>query len=286
MKRAVLPVLPVLLGALVLLALVATALPFLPGRHDPLAVQLSVLARGLGIASMLLVPVGLAGLVREAMLPSQEVRERSSAFAWAILVAGSLAALLTALFALGLSGAALATVVLASWSIALWRGSSPLARWARGPRRRDLGAASALVLAPCALAGGQLALSDPLTSLARHRAMDGTAELIADIEQFREANGQYPRSLFAEWPDYRPNVIGVSGYLYEPSGDSYRLAVEVPNFTLDSRVFLSYDPTDRHVMASHDADLLRRTPAELPLYRGYSQMRELDRPHWVALYFD
>src|SRR5262245_41739416 len=50
-----------------------------------------------------------------------------------------------------------------------------------------------------------------------------------------------------------------------------------------SREYLFYNPADSQVMASHDADLLRRTAAELPQYRGYHSARRLARPHWSVL---
>jgi hypothetical protein len=86
--------------------------------------------------------------------------------------------------------------------------------------------------------------------------------------------------------DYRPSVIGVRGYQYETSGEVFSLAVEVPTFSFDSREYLLYNPADSHVMASHDADLLLRTAAELGQYRGYHSARSLDRPHWTLLSFD
>ena len=57
MKRVALVV------ALVAIALAATALPFLPGQYDRLAVSLSGIARVLGVASPLLVPIGLVWLL-------------------------------------------------------------------------------------------------------------------------------------------------------------------------------------------------------------------------------
>jgi hypothetical protein len=45
-----------------LIALLGSAmlLPFLPGRHDPLAVNLSAAATGVAFAGLLLVPIGVA----------------------------------------------------------------------------------------------------------------------------------------------------------------------------------------------------------------------------------
>ena len=66
----------------------------------------------------------------------------------------------------------------------------------------------------------------------------------------------------------------------------FRLAVEAPSFSIDSRDYLFYNPSVSQVRASHDADLLRRTAAELPQYRGYHSARRLGRPYWSLLSFD
>jgi hypothetical protein len=276
----------VLLGALVAVALVVTALPFLPGRYDGLAVALSGIARVLGLGSLVLVPIGIIWLPYERSRKDDGIHRARAGFVVAALGAGSMATLFAAAMAFASSGMALAGGVLASWGLVLWRSGPRLLERARRPRRRDAAGALMLILVPGVIAGAQLALARPLTSFAWNRTMDGMAPLIADLERFRAANGHYPRSLFSEWCDYRPSVIGVSGYQYEPSGDVYSLAVEVPTFSFDSREFLVYNPADTHAMVSHDAWLLRRTAAELVHYRGYHSVRSLDRPHWKVLSYD
>jgi hypothetical protein len=264
----------------------ATALPFLPGRYDGLPVPLSGFARGLGLASLLLAPVGLMWLLYELRRTGDRIGRGRAAFVIASLAAASIAVLAATAFAANLSGLSLAVAILAAWGIVLWRGSRRLLSWASSPRPRGIAAALALVLVPGVVAGAQFALAGPLTSLAWNRTMDGMAPLIADIERYRASNGHYPKSLFSEWMDYRPAVIGIAGCQYEPFGDVYSLAVEMPTFSFDSREYLFYNPADARVMASHDADLLLRTAAEILQYRGYHSARALDRAHWSVLSFD
>ncbi len=273
-------------AGLVILPLLATALPFLPGRYDPFATPLSWIGRALGMASLLLVPVGMVWLPCECWSRRDGAGRGRAGFVVATLCVGSIAALVTTLVALMQSGAPLAVAVLAACGLALWRGGSNLLARARSSTRRDIATPLALLLLPSVVAGTQFALAPALTSFAWERTMDGLAPLIADIEQYRRTNGRYPSSLFSEWMDYRPEVVGVRGYQYESAGDTFSLAVEVPTCSIDAREFLHYNPHDRHVMASHDADLLRRTAAELPDYRGYHSARDLPRPHWVVLSFD
>ena len=275
-----------IIGAIVVLSLVATALPFLPGRYDVLAVPLSMIARVYGTASLLLVPIGLVWLPYELRLTSDGKRPGRVSLVLATLAAGSIATVGAAGMAFNLSGAPLTVGVLTAYGLVLWRCGPGMLRWARQSSGRDITVALALILVPCVVTGAQFALARPLTSLAWRRTMDGLAPLIGDIERYRTTNGHYPRSLFSEWMDYRPVVIGVRGYQYEISGDGFSLAVEVPTFSFDSREYLFYNPGDVHVMASHDADLLVRTAAELPQYRGYHSARRVDRLHWFLLSFD
>ena len=272
--------------SLVAVTLFATALPFLPGRYDALAVPLSGIARSLGMASLLLVPIGLVWLVYELRRTIDGARCGRVGFVVAILGGGSIAVLGVVLVAVMLSVVPVAVGMLTAWVLVLWRGGPRMLKWARRSRGRDIASALALILVPGVLTSAQLALARPLTSFAWNRTMDGLAPLIADIERYRATNGHYPSSLFSEWMDYRPAVIGVRGYQYETSGDVFSLAVEVPTFSFDSREYLLYNPADTHVMASHDADLLLRTSAELVQYRGYYSARRLDRPHWTVLSFD
>jgi hypothetical protein len=272
--------------SVVAVTLVATALPFLPGRYDALAVPLSGIARSFGMASLLLVPIGLVWLVYELRPTSHGERRGRVGFFFAILGAGSIAVLGVVVVAVMLSGAPVAVGVLTAWGLVLWRSGPRMLKWARRSRGRDIATPLALILVPAVLTSAQLALARPLTAFAWNQTMDGLAPLIADIERYRATNGHYPRSLFSEWMDYRPAVIGVRGYQYETSGDVFSLAVEVPTFSFDSREYLLYNPADTHVMASHDADLLLRTSAELVQYRGYYSARMLDRPHWTVLSFD
>jgi hypothetical protein len=207
-------------------------------------------------------------------------------FVAAALGAGSIVVLAVALLAMTMLGASLAVGVLTVWGLVLWRSGPRMLEWGRRSSGRATSTSLTLVLVPGVVTGAQFALAGPLTSVAWNQTIDGMAPLIADIERYRATNGRYPRSLFSEWMDYRPAVMGVRGYQYESSGDVFNLAVEVPTFSFDSREYLFYNPADSPVMASHDADLLLRTAAELERYRGYHTARHLDQPHWSLLSFD
>ncbi len=271
---------------LIAVLLIATALPFLPGRYDAVAVPLSGFARGLGLASLLLVPIGVLWLLYEYRTANNGSHGIRAGIVVAALGAGTLALLFATIFAVGQGGTALAVGILSIWGLVLWQSGRRVLDWARQTPGKVLSGAWALILTPCMVAGSQFALASPLTKFAWNKTMDGMAPLIADIERYRAANNQYPRSLFSEWCDYRPAVIGVCRYQYEPIGNAYSLAVEMPTFSFDSREFLLYNPSDHPAMTSHDADLLQRSAAELIQYRGYHSATPLHRAHWTLLSYD
>ena len=75
-----------------------------------------------------------------------------------------------------------------------------------------------LVMIPLAALVFQIAAAAPLTAGSLARAIASSAEMIADIEAYREAQGRYPNSLLGVWKDYYPRVVGVERYYSAPSG--------------------------------------------------------------------
>jgi hypothetical protein len=175
---------------------------------------------------------------------------------------------------------------LVAWALFLWgRARAMLAR-----AREEVGSyvttALAMIAVPIVTAGAIIGMAAPLQQWSQNRTMDAMQRLIDDIERYREARGAYPRALFAEWMDYRADIIGVRGYQYEPAGDKYSIAVEIAAFDPAARVYLMYNPNDVFRMASHDEWPLTWTDNQLTLHRGYSLSREVGRAHWRILYFD
>ena len=98
------------------IALLASAMlfPFLPGRHDPLAMSLSAAATGVAFAGLLLVPIGVAWLLSS----------RGYALAKLALVVATIAAAGAALATMANGSMAAGVVMLAAWVIwlvHLWR---------------------------------------------------------------------------------------------------------------------------------------------------------------------
>lgn len=142
-----------------------------------------------------------------------------------------------------------------------------------------------LIFVPSIALIAQLTLAAPLTERSRNIAIENSAEMIGNIEAYYAEHGSYPVSLFAEWPDYSPGIVGMSQYYYEPNGETYNLSFEQPRFLLDSigtREFVMYNQREEHAMTSHAAWRLTNQE-EL---RGWYEVRDAGVPHWKYFLFD
>jgi hypothetical protein len=252
-------------------------LPFLPGKHDSLAVPVALMAQCGGIVGLLLVPCGLFLLVspRPGGVVAAAV---AAALTWSAI---SLCAWVSSGPTL-----ALATFVPGIWSIARvarrWRTDGDAS--AAGIRA----CAWVCVIAPLASVGLQWKLGEKVVESGRSRAIRNSAVMIADIERYRVAHGRYPVSLQALWPDYLPRLRGLKEYRYEPSGEAYNLFFEQFTFQLGAREIVMFNPRDEHVFTSHAMDILRLTPAALASeqQRDFFARRDTPHPHWKFFWFD
>ena len=124
-----------------------------------------------------------------------------------------------------------------------------------------------LVVVPVVVALLQWAFVERAIASSRNRAILNSVTLITAIEGYRARNGKYPTSLLAEWPDFKPDVIGIPQYRYEPHGESYNLVFEQFNYRFGTREFVVYNPRDEHVMTAHASDILELTPEQLVVER-------------------
>src|SRR5687768_17970602 len=114
------------IAAITILAIACMFYAFLPGTHDRLAVTLSFMARSLGWAGLLLVPIGVMWLIYELVRRAATSRSESRAqkghyFAIAALAASFVVAAVIALGALIQTGPSLAIFVLIVWAYVVWR---------------------------------------------------------------------------------------------------------------------------------------------------------------------
>jgi hypothetical protein len=152
-----------------------------------------------------------------------------------------------------------------------------------------LSAPLAFAAVPLVAIGLQVLIAEPMTESSRKRAIAASAPLIADIEQHRAREGRYPQSLHALWPDYKVSVIGIEQFHYTPHGDAYNLSFEqpLPFWTaLGSRELVVFNPVGRHLMLSHAAWHLTRSPESLADRQGWYAERDRPEANWKSFRFD
>jgi len=265
--------------------MLATLVPFFPGRHDTLAVPLSTICQVFGFVGLLLAPIGAlwAAARYSTRLARQQYR-----IAIAALIASTIVWLLSSLGALVASGPLLGAAVVVLWIYIVVRVWPRLRRLKAAPPPGPSPVAFYLLIVPAAVALLQMALVAPAIEFSRNRAMQNAARLIAEIEQHRAANGRYPASLLSVNADIHPDIIGIDRYHYEPSGEAYNLMFEQPALHFGTREFVVYNPLDEQTVTSHKLDRLQLTPSELVLEhsRGHYAVHNAGQPHWKYFWFD
>jgi hypothetical protein len=275
--------------AIVIVVIVVTFLPFLPGGHDPLAIPLSAIAWALGRVGLLLVPLGglwLWASMRQTSRPTPPV--------WLVRVTLGACVLLTlvmALIAFASSGSQLLAAVTAAvaglLTLRLRRRlrATPMAASMPGMSKPQM-AAAILIVAPIIVLAAQTILVDTMTARARNRAIANGAPLIAEIERYRERRGAYPESLFSIWGDYKPSIVGIERYHYERSGEAYNVIFKEPSLGFGTRRFVVYNPRDKQRVTVHEQDRLLLDEAGLDADNaGYTVIQALPQPHWKVFSF-
>ena len=281
------------IAGLIMLLVLCTFYPFLPGEYDGLAMPLSAIAQAFGAVGLLLVPVGVAWLAyelrkqarRKRNLPTQS---RGYYFALASMVAFSIVAIAVSLGALLGMSISLSVLVLALWlSIALRL--KPRLKLLKNAESDNFNPVPLyLVFIPGVVFILQFALAAPATEFSRNRAIAQSAELRSDIEAYHAARGRYPSSLLALHKDYHPSVVGIEQFHYAPNGDAYNLFFEQPKFMFDFgiREIVMYNKRDEHLIVSHAAWILTGPPEQVEIRRGWQAVNHTSNPHWKYFWSD
>jgi hypothetical protein len=279
------------MGAAILLIAGCMLLPFLPGPYDGLAVTLSLMSQLFGTVGLLLVPIGAIWLVhdvwrRAATGGAAQAPDMGYWLALSAIGASTLIAAIISLSAFVNVGFSLGVGMIALWTYCVARLVANLRATRRVQGRRFSAAPVYLVVLPIVAALVRISAVDSAAEFSRNRVIANSARLIGDIERYHSAYGQYPRSLLSVWKDYKPSVIGVGQYHYEPNGDAYNVYFEQLSPAFGTREFVMYNKRDEHEMTSHAMDLLLLAPADLDAQRGYYAVHEASRPHWKRFLFD
>jgi hypothetical protein len=281
------------MGGLVMLIVLCTFYPFLPGEYDSLAVSLSAIAQAFGMVGLLLVPIGVLWLAyelrkRERRKRNLPTKARGYYFALASMVASSIVALAVSLGAFMGISLSLGFLTLALWFYIVSR-LMPRLKLLQKAEAEDFHPAPLyLVFVPSIVLIFQITLAAPATEFSRNRAIAQSAELIGDIEEYRAAQGRYPSFLQAVNKDYHPSVVGIEQFHYAPNGDAYNLFFEQPTFLFDFgiREIVMYNKLDEHLMMSHAAWILTGASEELEARQGWHTVHNASSPHWKYFWFD
>lgn len=282
------------IGVTATLVVLLTVYPFLPGSYDALAVAVSAMAQVVGAAGVLLIPIGVVWLIYECRKRARTESDRSHSHAPFYFATVSTIACVT--FVIVVAGAALGSVGLSLAVATMGLAAYVTVRLLPALKSLKRSAPAAfnpvplyLILLPGMALIAQTALHEVATEYSRARAIANSAALIDDIENYHAANGHYPRSLSALHQDYEPSVIGIEQFHYAPNGDAYDLYFEQPTFlfvNLGTREIVMYNKRDEHQMISHDSDILRWTPEQLRVRRGWYARHDTSIPHWKYFWFD
>lgn len=281
------------ISALAALLVALVFYPFMPGSHDRLAVTWSFMAQLVGIVgTVLLVPIGVAWLFFEfrwlALRKRNSGRADSGGYYFAIVatVAASLVAAAASLPLLGNIGRSLGLAWVALWTYLVARAAPSIKGLRKRTGRGIHPAPLYLIIVPAVVLLVRMTLIDQAVEYSRRQAMANSAQLIHDIETYRDKNGRYPVSLASLWRDYRPGVVGIERFDYEPAGDAYHVFFEQFASELPTREIVMYNPLDQQTIISHDSWLLLLPPEKLDNHRGYFAVQPASNPHWKYFWFD
>lgn len=279
------------IGGSIALIASCTFYPFLPGRYDGAAAPLSFMMQAFAIGGLLVVPIGICWLayeLRSRRRPRAKASRARYYFSLISLCACSFVVIAVCFATFVVVSPSVAVLALALSTFGVWRlrrGSKPLEE----PRAGHWNAAPLyLVAIPIGAVILQLGLARPMREFSRRHAIEHSAELIADIEAYRAAHGEYPAFLHAAHKDYHPSVIGIEQFHYAPHRGGYNLFFERPALLVElgRREFVVFNARDEHVMMSHAAWILAGPPAELERRTGRPAVHDAPWPHWKYVWFD
>lgn len=273
------------IGAATAAITLATVLPFLPGPYDAMAAPLSLMSQVFGVSGLLLMPVGAVWVASAHWRP---LVGKQYGIALVALGLSSLVWFTVLLGAVATSGPVLAVLGVVLWMYAVAWCIPRLQRSRSVPRATASPIAIYFLIVPGAVAALQMVVFAPALEFSRNRAIRNSGALIADIEQYRAANGRYPESLMSVNEDYHPGLLGIQGYKYELQGEAYNLFFEQPSLQFGVREFVMYNPLDQHALSGHKMDRLQLTPAQLALdrTRGHNALHDTAHRHWKYFWFD
>jgi len=279
-----------LLLLLLIINLILSVYPFLPGEHDPLAVPIATsvqIITGAGLLTSIPAIIWLVAVIHYRYSSQNRSTKRVTGFSifycWTVFLI-----FLPALLLIGLGVSLVLGVVWFSFLVIILL----LVLRQVVNFEQELSQVSIpmfLTLLPILTLACHILISKPLTERCRLNAMRNSEQLIEEIEQFYQATGAYPLTLNGLNRDFKTGIRGIEKYYYTYDADTYHLYFEQPRFFLDqfgTREMVVYNPHNKHVILSHASWNIHFSPSQRANRQGWYVSFDTAVPHWKYFWFD
>jgi len=255
-------------------------LPYVHGDYDNFAVGLSYIFQFGSFASLLLVPTGLVWLI----LNVSNARNKQTAkyplyFKRTALIITTIIVLAAALGAFASDNRFSAMAILGiGIFLFIIRKKMNLQ-----PVPNNI-MPYYFIIIPLTVLCIRITLLEKVKNNATDFVIKQSAQLIQDIESYKNTNGHYPISLLSTIEDYKPLISGIPQFHYELKGNAYNIYFEQISTMLGTEEIVMYNKLDEQEMTVHNQDLLR-IPYNNILH-GHHKVVQLPDQHWKIFYFD
>ena len=255
-------------------------LPYVHGDYDNFAVGLSYIFQFGSFASLLLVPTGLVWLI----LNVSNARNKQTAkyplyFKRTALIITTIIVLAAALGAFASDNRFSAMAILGiGIFLFIIRKKMNLQ-----PVPNNI-MPYYFIIIPLTVLCIRITLLEKVKNNATDFVIKQSAQLIQDIESYKNTNGHYPISLLSTIEDYKPLISGIPQSHYELKGNAYNIYFEQISTMLGTEEIVMYNKLDEQEMTVHNQDLLR-IPYNNILH-GHHKVVQLPDQHWKIFYFD
>ncbi len=256
-------------------------LPYVYGEYDNFVVGLSHIFQFGSFASLLLVPAGLIWLILNHLSTGRNKQPATypRGIRRAALVITSIILFAAALGALA-SGSRFSAIAILGTGVFLFI--------VRKKMNFKFVPNSIMpfyfIVIPLTVCSIRISLLEKAKDHATDFVIKQSAELIQDIESYKNTNGHYPLSLLSTIEDYKPLIASIPQFYYELKGNAYNIYFEQMSTMLGTEEIVMYNRLDEQEMTVHNQDLLRIPYGNI--LHGHHKIVQLPNAHWKIFYFD
>ncbi len=272
------------IAVLLIVMLLLMFLPFVPGKYDRLAVSLSYMTQVFSYSALLFFPLGLWWLFIGLTGKSAKfglIQKLSLMMAGVVGISMALAVAVQDNYLLGV-------FIIITISYFIVKGYRNVNVNSATVQTSTIPISLYMTIIPVVLFVTRSIFIARAAEYSRKLAIENSATIIQDIENYYQWENQYPVSLQALHgdSDYPTGVIGIQQYFYERNGNAYNIYFEHMSTKFDMEEVVMFNKFDEHQFAAHTKDILEFTGEELALRRGDRRKFKLPAPHWVYFEFD